>query len=321
MKGYLIFLLSILSLSCSDFLNEYSQDLAYADDCDDLNEILIGQGYLSHDGDAMTLLYSDIENQAAHYFPYLHVMDDDVVENIFGGGPGLYSVASTAIYKFRNMYIWAKDPFTNIIGEPFEDCDWSRLYKHISTVNVVIERADEFTDDPKELRDKVKGEAYFLRGAYYFLLVNLYANPYVKETANEDLGVPLKTSEMVVDGFFSRSTIAEVYKQIVSDLETSIQLLHDKERTSHFHVNEVSARILLSRVFLYMCDWSQAEQQCNEAIELGCPLRNLNTMDLEAKGINKEYMNQNSCENLFTMGTPTIQTLMRTRDQNYANFA
>ena len=171
------------------------------------------------------------------------------------------------------------------------------------------------------MRDRIKGEAYFLRGAYYFLLVNLYAKPYVKETANEDLGVPLKTSEMVVDGFFSRNTVAEVYEQIVSDLENSIQLLHDKERTTHFHANEISARILLSRVFLYMGNWLQAEQQCNEAIRLGCPLRNLNSMNLTAMGASKEYMNQSSCENIFTMGTPTIQTLMSTRNQSFANFS
>ena len=47
MKRYLILILGVLSfISCGKFLEEFSQDLAYAESCTDLDEILIGNGYM-----------------------------------------------------------------------------------------------------------------------------------------------------------------------------------------------------------------------------------------------------------------------------------
>lgn len=42
---YLVF--SVFLFSCGDFLQEFSQDLAYARDCNDLDELLIGNGYMT----------------------------------------------------------------------------------------------------------------------------------------------------------------------------------------------------------------------------------------------------------------------------------
>ena len=41
-----IMLLSLASFSCGDFLEEYSQDLVYASSWEDLDEVLIGNGYM-----------------------------------------------------------------------------------------------------------------------------------------------------------------------------------------------------------------------------------------------------------------------------------
>lgn len=47
MKRYLILMLGVLLFnSCGKFLEEFSQDLAYAESCADLDEILIGNGYM-----------------------------------------------------------------------------------------------------------------------------------------------------------------------------------------------------------------------------------------------------------------------------------
>ena len=68
----------------------------------------------------------------------------------------------------------------------------------------------EFSDDPEETRNRVQGEAEFLRGACYYLLVNMYAKPYVKATANDDLGVPLNVTEKIESKYFSRDKVADV---------------------------------------------------------------------------------------------------------------
>ena len=47
MKRYLILIFCVLLFnSCGKFLEEFSQDLAYAESCTDLDEILIGNGYM-----------------------------------------------------------------------------------------------------------------------------------------------------------------------------------------------------------------------------------------------------------------------------------
>lgn len=49
MKRYLILMLCVLLFnSCGKFLEEFSQDLAYAESCADLDEILIGNGLWSN---------------------------------------------------------------------------------------------------------------------------------------------------------------------------------------------------------------------------------------------------------------------------------
>ena len=53
--------------------------------------------------------------------------------------------------------------------------------QHIGYVNVIISYVKEFEKDPEEIRRRVMGEAQFLRGWYYYMLVNLYAKPYLRK--------------------------------------------------------------------------------------------------------------------------------------------
>ena len=43
-------LLVLLTIGCSDFLKEYSQDTYYVSSCEDLDELLTGDGYLPVNG-------------------------------------------------------------------------------------------------------------------------------------------------------------------------------------------------------------------------------------------------------------------------------
>lgn len=79
MKRYLILILGVLSfISCGKFLEEFSQDLAYAESCTDLDEILIGNGYMEQ-----LLYFAEASVYGGGYYPYIHVMDDDMAMTIF----------------------------------------------------------------------------------------------------------------------------------------------------------------------------------------------------------------------------------------------
>lgn len=92
-------------------------------------------------------------------------------------------------------------------------------------------------------RGIIKGEALFLRGNYYFLLVQLYG------------GVPLKLTPTVSsqETSFPRASVGEVYAQILTDMEEAEGLVQDI-RTIGFggRVSKSAVRGVLARVNLYM---------------------------------------------------------------------
>ena len=216
MKKILLIIMGCTLLgACGDFLEEYSQELVYARSCEDLDEILIGNGYMKRNASQDFFYY----NETGMYYPYLHVMDDDVEEFITGGLK--MNGFSTPAERLRNFYAWGERPFSYMDGTEMRDIDWKRLYQHIGYVNVIISYVKEFEKDPEEIRRRVMGEAQFLRGWYYYMLVNLYAKPYSEKTASMDLGVPLNITEYIEDKYFSRDPVRKVYLQIVADLKAA----------------------------------------------------------------------------------------------------
>ena len=146
-------------------------------------------------------------------------------------------------------------------------------------MNVIISYVKEFEKDPEEIRRRVMGEAQFLRGWYYYMLVNLYAKPYSEKTASMDLGVPLNITEYIEDKYFSRDPVRKVYLQIVADLKAAADNLAGIVQPTFYRVNEAAARTLLSRVYLYMGEWQLAIEECDKIIASGCKLQNMNTMN------------------------------------------
>ena len=304
MKKVLYFVIGfILCSSCGDFLQEYSQDLVYARSCEDLDEILIGNGYMRQATTANYFSYSE----SNFYYPYLHLMDDDATE--FLTGMADLSNSDNQVSLMRNFYIWGETPFSRINGREFQDYDWKRIYEHIGYLNVVIAYVKEFEHDPEEIRHRVLGEAQFLRAGYYFMLVNLYGNPYSKEASESDMGVPLNVTEYIEEKFFSRDPVAEVYRQIVTDLENAISNLSGIDKISIYRANEMAARALLSRVYLYMGEWQLAIDECDKIIASGCTLRDLNGFN--PTGTSRDYFNdKTSPEVFFTQGNAVTGLLM-----------
>ena len=301
--------------SCGDFLQEYSKELAYATSCEDLNEVLIGNGYMNSTSKLSTFSGTSVSSGVL-YYPWLHVMDDDVTE--YATGNFNAENQSNPATFLRGFYAWQPDPFIDMKDLPYEDPNWKILYEHIGNLNVIISQVDEFNDDPIELRNRVRGEAEFLRGAYYFLLVNMYGLPYSKETASTDLGVPLNLTEEIEDIYYSRASVQDVYDVIVEDLTNAAAHLQGIVQPSFYRVNEVAARVLLSRVYLYMGEYELAIEECEKAIALGCPLKNLNEFDMtivdgtgQSTNSRMEYLySLDSPEILFTQGSSTMRLLM-----------
>lgn len=295
-----------MTTSCSDFLEEYSQDTAYVRGYADLDELLLGDGYIPTGVPTNIAekqgLYT---GQQPYYYPYVHLMGDEVdynirptaEANITNGYPG---------DEYFGYYTWQQivGISSDGIEQRAEDDDWNRIYKHINICNMVIATIDDMSAKESEQIEKqrIKGEAYFLRGAYYFTLANLYGKPYSPQTAASDPAVPIKLTEYIEDKIFPRNTVDEVFNQAESDLKQAETLLEGTTRKSYYRANQTATRLLLSRLYLYKQDWDNAAKYAREVIAADDnKLEDLNTLSADF------FLNPLLPEIIFTMGNGCLR--------------
>ena len=104
---------------------------------------------------------------------------------------------------------------------------WSYLYNMIANCNIVLNKIDQLptqNDDEKTLRDNIKGEAKCLRALAYFDLLRLYSYPYTMDNG-ASLGVPLVDKAADINSKPARSTVAQCYDQVISDLTEGCELI------------------------------------------------------------------------------------------------
>lgn len=118
--------------------------------------------------------------------------------------------------------------------------EWNSMYLAIRQANVAISRLPTAGFDDTQLRDRLLGEAHFLRAYYYQQLVRFYG------------GVPLidRPYELDEDYSIARSTWAETVNFIVADLDMAASLLDGKPENAG-RATKLAAQALKSRVLLY----------------------------------------------------------------------
>ncbi|MEN8812317.1 MAG: RagB/SusD family nutrient uptake outer membrane protein, partial [Candidatus Arcticimaribacter sp.] len=88
---------------------------------------------------------------------------------------------------------------------------WNRIYRGIAAANEAIAGA-ALVDASDEEKNPVVAQAYFMRAFYYFHLVRLFGEvPY--------LTVPVSASTAEEQASINKSSVADVYAGIISDLE------------------------------------------------------------------------------------------------------
>lgn len=126
------------------------------------------------------------------------------------------------------------------LGNQSSTFEWGQMYLAIRQANIAIENlpTSTFTDD--ELRDRLLGEAHFLRAYYYHQLLRFYG------------GVPIIDRAYGLDEDYqvARGTYEEVSNFIVNDLDTAIGLLEGKGETPG-RASQLSAMALKARQLLY----------------------------------------------------------------------
>lgn len=146
---------------------------------------------------------------------------------------------------------------------------WTRAYHAIDLANNVLANLDLVRAAD---RDRVEGEALFIRGIMYFELVRFYALPFVKGDGNAHDGVPLVTTPttgITDDSYPSRASVAAVYQQILSDLNAAkgkLAGLGTGAGANGGRATSSVAAAFLSRVHLAMEEWQLAAQEADFVI-------------------------------------------------------
>ncbi|MCL8006951.1 RagB/SusD family nutrient uptake outer membrane protein [Gelidibacter japonicus] len=238
LKPLLFLLVFIATISCNN----------------DLEEVLKGdlsESTIKTQSDAIALvdgIYNGLlDGGFGYYASGSMAYITDGITDVFklGGDPGL---------RISNLeqYRWGDD---NIANDP-----WGSIYKVIDRANwalKLIEGMDDEVFKDADTKNRLLGEASFLRGLAYFDLVGIYG------------GVPLKLKPTESDGVgLSRSSTSDVYIQIEKDLNYAIENLAFKGG-SPGRANKAAAHGILAKALLRQGKWDEAKVNIDAIIASG----------------------------------------------------
>ncbi|MCQ2183860.1 MAG: RagB/SusD family nutrient uptake outer membrane protein [Bacteroidales bacterium] len=129
---------------------------------------------------------------------------------------------------------------------------WKAAYVGINRANMLLENIDG-ADAPAEVKSRIRGEALFLRGLYYFLLVPRFGDVPLVLSATHTA----KPGEVQV----ARTPKKDVYLQIINDLEEAADLLPEAGQVScGSRASKSAAWGLMARVCLNMAGYPVYEK-------------------------------------------------------------
>ena len=161
--------------------------------------------------------------------------------------------------------------YSRNIASSTTEYTWELGYRVIGNCNKIIEIIQGLGNESTREQTIMMGENYYLRALSYFLLVNEFAQPY-SNNPTQNPGLPLKLTSDPNDLPQSRSTVAEVYDQVVLDLKDAITYLtlqQGETPKSNIYATKDAAEALLARVYLYMENWDGAWEMANKVITSG----------------------------------------------------
>jgi hypothetical protein len=174
----------------------------------------------------------------------------------------------------QNLYYWQK--YDNIGG------DWNATYTNIYYTNVILEALSHVEYKPSEEKRflQVKGSALFIRSYYFYALAQLFAPPYNENTADADLGIPLKINTDYNETSV-RSSVKQTYERIINDLTKAVPWLPDNP-ASKYWPSKPAAYAALARTYMVMRNYNKAGLYADSCLQLYDSLINYNSVSASA---------------------------------------
>ncbi len=211
--------------------------------------------------------------------------------------------------------VWTLNPTGT--SQNFVKNMWSQAYYVINLCNVFIDgmAAKGTTVVGAALAANYLGEAKLVRALCYYSLLQFYARPYADGNGSKP-GLPLRLTGIKGSGFsdLARSSVADIYTQIISDLdfaETNLPLDYPAGatqatlRTTRAHRNTAIA--LKTRVYLSMQKYANVITEANKIVSVGAPFTATSGVPhaLQADITNVFKPNYNTTESIFALPMST----------------
>lgn len=179
------------------------------------------------------------------------VMGEDMIMQAMGSGWFWFD----CIYNIKSRY-------TNSAWRSYDL--WNAYYTWISNANYII-AAEESMGGTETEKNYAIGQAYAIRAYSYFMLAQDFARTY-KGHESEPC-VPIYNEPTVPSTTGQpRSTVAEVYGQIDTDIDKALALLNGTKQSDPSHIGYAVALGLKARIALVKNDWQTAKDAAHEAI-------------------------------------------------------
>jgi tetratricopeptide (TPR) repeat protein len=136
---------------------------------------------------------------------------------------------------------------------------WSTCLYTISQSSNILNRIDAVNFD-QTTKNRIKGEAQFLRASSYFYLVRLFGNVPI---TNQTFSSPAQVSSADL----TLKPQEEVYKQIIADLTSAESLLPATLNADKTRASQMTAKTLLAKVYLTQKSYDLAATKLKEVID------------------------------------------------------
>ncbi|PQV48236.1 SusD-like starch-binding protein associating with outer membrane [Jejuia pallidilutea] len=148
-------------------------------------------------------------------------------------------------------------------GSTYFNSFWENHYIGITRANISLERIPD-VEIEEDLKQRLLGEASFLRAFFYFDLVRSFGGVPIVTTYTELLEPAINDK--------TRATVEEVYELIEADLQKAINVLPLKSEyaaTDAGRATKGAAQSLLAKVYLTQEKWDMAQAMANNVIVSG----------------------------------------------------
>ncbi|MCO6148960.1 RagB/SusD family nutrient uptake outer membrane protein [Flavobacterium sp. NRK1] len=222
--------------------------------CDDFTEVERPSGQLTRDAvfeDAATA-------EAALLHIYVRMRDwgmltgtSQSVTTKLGAYADEFAFYGPAVSSTANFYNNALLP-----ADPVLASWWKEAYNQIYAANAILEGLSASGSIAKEAKDRIAGEALFIRGYLHFQLSLTFGNiPYVT------------TTDYQANSAIGRSDAAQVISRALEDLQAAvIRVPAEYTDPGRTRPNRFAIQAIMARMYLYQKDWAEASDMASQVI-------------------------------------------------------